>query len=353
MPISISSFGVPFARPPSVSVVVTCFNQAGFVDAAIRSVAAQTYTSFDCVVVDDLSTDTSPKAIGDSIAALDDERFRFLQRDNNGGQMAAMLTGFDATGDPLVTFLDGDDAWSPDFLERHVSAHLSRVGVAALSTSDAVLVDETGAIVAGHHPSFRKGDPRRGGTKSKVVAVDGKGDDALVFVGRGVTSWLWSMTSGMMFRRDAIDVMRPNDPNGIPICADSYLAPAAHMLGGTVRVERVLGSYRLHAANAWARRQFVGQGSELGKAAPEWIAAIRAALAERWCIVAPELEQVLSRSAIRRTLIDLVGWSSAFDLAETDPHARSLLEGWTTVGRKRLLKLAQILPEALRPRRFR
>ena len=81
----------------------------------------------------------------------------------------------------------------------------------------------------------------------------------------------------MVFRRDAINAMRPADPGKIRTCADSYLAPAAHMLGGTVRLERVLGNYRLHGTNSWANHRFMGQGNELGKANSETVDAIRLA----------------------------------------------------------------------------
>ena len=120
--------GIPFVHSPSVSVVVGCFNQAGFVDTALLSVAAQTYSNFDCVIVDDLSTDNSRETIRNTLASLNDSRFRFEPRQTNGGQMASMLAGLDATEGPLVSFLDGDDVWRPNFLDCHVKAHLSRAG---------------------------------------------------------------------------------------------------------------------------------------------------------------------------------------------------------------------------------
>ncbi|MHB9361422.1 MULTISPECIES: glycosyltransferase family 2 protein [unclassified Mesorhizobium] len=111
---------------PTVSVCVGCFNQEAFIDTAIRSVAAQTYTAFECVVVDDFSTDGSRRRIEECLSQLGDSRFRFLPRLQNGGQLTVMMTGLDATAGPLISFLDGDDAWHPDFIECHVRAHLSQ-----------------------------------------------------------------------------------------------------------------------------------------------------------------------------------------------------------------------------------
>jgi hypothetical protein len=48
---------------PRVNVVVTCFNYGQFVGAALDSVAAQTYADFDCVIVDDASTDNSSERL--------------------------------------------------------------------------------------------------------------------------------------------------------------------------------------------------------------------------------------------------------------------------------------------------
>ena len=250
-------------RPP-VAVVIGCFNQAAFVESAIRSVASQSYPDFDCVVVDDRSTDKSADLITRCLTALGDSRFRFVVKETNDGQMSTMLTGFDLSTAPFVCFLDGDDFWDPGFLERHISAHLNRGGMAAVSSSDINIVDVNGVAISGGHPSFRRSDPRLRSKMRKLVRVVGEGADTLVFVERGAARWLWSATSGMMFRRSVVEAVRPPDPKRIPICADIYLARAAHFLGGTVRLERVLGSYRMHGANAWANGQLLGDGTPLG-----------------------------------------------------------------------------------------
>ncbi len=347
------SYPAAFSQKPSVSVVVGCFNQIDFVETAIRSVAQQSYAHFECVVVDDASTDLSQDRIRACVSILGDERIRFLDRPLNGGQMTSMMQGLEATRSPFVAFLDADDVWNADFLERHVAAHLSREGLAAVSTSDEVIIDEAGTVLAGGISMFRQGDPRRKRGSSRSWRIAGGGDETLVFVDRQVTGWLWSTTSGMMFRRDAIEAMRPDDTAQIRHCADAYLAPAAHMLGGTVRLERVLGSYRLHKTNGWANSRLLGDNCRTGTTPVATDEQIRALIANQWCAVAPDLEQMIPRRVMGRTLVNHFGWSAAFELVESNPDAQRLLADWARPSRKNLLKLAKALPRSLRPRLLR
>jgi len=339
------------ARRPLASVVVGNFNQASFIEQAIRSVAGQSFRDFECVVVDDLSTDGSPGRISACLTELGDARFRFIHRETNGGQMAAMLTGFDATSAQFVAFLDGDDYWSPEFLDRHIAAHLSRAGAAAISTSDMAFVDRDGRILAGGLPNFRNGDPLRAGAPARALQIEGEGQDRLVFIDRRLGGWPWSATSGMVFRRIAVETMRPPNPEELRICADGYLARAAHMLGGTVRLERALGFYRLHDGNSWANNRFFGGGTRSGQAPPGVNKAIRSALLKRFCEVAPRLESAIERDALRRALIAQAGWTGALELRDSNPGARLLLEDWATPRQRLILRLAGLLLPVLRPRR--
>ena len=342
-----------FSQKPSVSVVVGCFNQADFIVTALQSVADQSYESFECLVVDDASTDHSRDAIRAFLEQGGDKRFRFLEQPRNGGQMATMMQGLDATNSPFVAFMDGDDVWNVDFLERHINAHLTRKGMAAISASDEVVVDEAGTILAGGISMFREGDPRQKSGRSRHFQVVEEGGDTLVFVDRQATGWLWSTTSGMMFRRDAIDAMRPLDPAQIRHCADAYLAPAMHMLGGTVRIERVLGSYRIHRNNGWANNRLLGSNCRTGTTPPAIDDQIRLAIAERWCAVAPDLESIIPSRVMGRTLVNHMGWAAAFDLVASNPDAQRLLGGWARPSRKMLMKMARTLPRFLRPRVLR
>ena len=98
-----------------VSVVVPLFNKACYIDRALRSIAAQTFSDFEVIVVDDGSTDG-----GDRIAeGYADPRFRVV-RQPNSGPGAARNRGAAEARSPYLAFLDADDAWRPRYLETGV-----------------------------------------------------------------------------------------------------------------------------------------------------------------------------------------------------------------------------------------
>lgn len=100
---------------PRVSVVVPLFNKAPTVARCLASIANQTYRGFEAIVVDDGSTDGS----GAAVAALGDPRFRLLQQ-SNAGPGAARNRGIREARGEYVAFLDADDEWDRDYLDRMV-----------------------------------------------------------------------------------------------------------------------------------------------------------------------------------------------------------------------------------------
>jgi glycosyltransferase involved in cell wall biosynthesis len=106
---------------PLVSVIIPTFNRAGIVTRAIDSVLGQTYRPVEVVVVDDGSTDDTPRvlqAYGDTIVSV-------VQ--NNAGPSAARNRGIRESKGDLIGFLDSDDLWLPTKLERQVDL-LQRAG---------------------------------------------------------------------------------------------------------------------------------------------------------------------------------------------------------------------------------
>ena len=102
-----------------VSVIVTCYNQEAFLNDCLASVAKQTYPDWECIIVDDGSTDTSAQ-IAKSWQEKD-ARFRYFYQENKKVS-GARNAGLSKVEGDLIQFLDGDDILLPTKLEESVKA---------------------------------------------------------------------------------------------------------------------------------------------------------------------------------------------------------------------------------------
>lgn len=101
----------------AVSVVIPCFNAEAHLPRSVGSVLGQSCADWELIAVDDGSRDGTLAWL----RGLTDPRIRVVAQDNLGVS-AARNTGLRAARAPLVAFLDADDAWSPDFLEKMMVA---------------------------------------------------------------------------------------------------------------------------------------------------------------------------------------------------------------------------------------
>ena len=124
---------------PMVSIVIPTKDRVALLGATLDSVLAQTYSSWELIVVDDGSTDSTP----DLLAGYDDPRLRVLNHPESRGVAAARNTGLHAATGTYVAYLDSDNTWFPDFLELMVR-FLVRDGHRAAYAMSA-LVEEGGA----------------------------------------------------------------------------------------------------------------------------------------------------------------------------------------------------------------
>lgn len=110
-----------------VSVVISSFNYAHFIGETIESIVKQTYPAYEIIVVDDGSTDDSVEIIKSY-----GERVRLILQKNQGVCVARNNGARKSTGD-IIAFLDSDDAWRPQKLERQVAAFESDAEVGLVS----------------------------------------------------------------------------------------------------------------------------------------------------------------------------------------------------------------------------
>ena len=97
---------------PRISIIIPAYNVAPWLPDTLRSVQAQTLHDWECIIVDDGSTDAP-----DACLPANDRRFR-LVRQENAGVSAARNRGLHEACGEYVAFLDGDDIWHPQALER-------------------------------------------------------------------------------------------------------------------------------------------------------------------------------------------------------------------------------------------
>lgn len=133
------------SRRPLVTVITPAYNVEKYIGEAIDSVLRQTFTNFEYLVVDDGSTDrTADEA---RVRAATDCRLQLLPGEHGGAAVARNVGIARALGE-YIAFLDGDDRWHRDFLEKQL-ALIQSVGpdVAAVFARSRVM-SETGRIYA-------------------------------------------------------------------------------------------------------------------------------------------------------------------------------------------------------------
>jgi glycosyltransferase involved in cell wall biosynthesis len=139
---------------PLVSVVMSVYNGARFLDQAINSIRAQTYRHFEFLVVDDGSKDATPETL--SRHAAEDPRIRVISQENRG-LIESLHRGFAAATGTYVARMDADDFAKPERLEMQVDFLTSNPGIALVGGAVEVIDGESRVLNTIRLPS----DPER------------------------------------------------------------------------------------------------------------------------------------------------------------------------------------------------
>jgi len=104
-------------RDPLISICIPTYNRAQFIEKAVRSALAQTYSNFEVVVVDDGSTDNTAAIMSE----IRDPRVRFILKEHSGGPQTRNRCVAEARGEFFI-WLDSDDALLPRTLRAYAEA---------------------------------------------------------------------------------------------------------------------------------------------------------------------------------------------------------------------------------------
>jgi glycosyltransferase involved in cell wall biosynthesis len=254
----------PQPELPLVSVVVVNYNYGRFLVDAVESIYGQTYPNLECVVVDNASTDDTPAVL----AALQDRHpdMVVVRRPQNDGQTPASLDGLSASKGNYVIFLDADDYLLPRCVETHVYTHLSMRPHIGFSSGDMLQVAENRVVVATGEESSRYilcGRGRRPELVRPYSELSGWPDasvaaglaEKLHYVPPLSVAWVWSPTSGLCYRRDALLMFSDNAAlRTLRTGTDLYFAFGCGGLSGGVIIDVPLFAYRIHGGNIFTAR---------------------------------------------------------------------------------------------------
>ena len=126
-----------------ISVITPTYNRARFLPAAVASVLSQTFGDFELIIVDDGSEDNTPDVLKPFLA---DRRVRYVYQENQGQSHARNLALKQATGD-FIAFLDSDDVWARDKLEKQLAVFRANSEVDIVHGDEAT-INEQGSVVS-------------------------------------------------------------------------------------------------------------------------------------------------------------------------------------------------------------
>ncbi|HZK79680.1 MAG TPA: glycosyltransferase [Humisphaera sp.] len=225
-----------------IGIIIPAYNVAQYLGATLDSILLQTASDWQCIIVDDGSTDKTAAVAEGYVAG--DARFLFLQQKNAGPCVARNLAfGKLDTSIKYVSFMDADDIYESDALERlrtEVESHPNAVGSHGLAD----MIDAEGRpLNAGTFADM--GRRRLGYDGNAIVAwpLDKPTTfEVLLYASKVYPPGL------IMARREIYEKVGPWDPR-IPIAADWDMILRLSRHGELRFLNRVILKYRRHPAN--------------------------------------------------------------------------------------------------------
>ena len=125
---------------PKISIVTPAYNCEKYLEEAVNSVLAQSFEDWELLIIDDCSKDATWLRM--QTLAKQDNRIRIFQNRHNSGSAATRNNGIRQARGEWIAFLDSDDLWRPEKLERQMSVLRKHPDASFLFTGSAFIEDD-------------------------------------------------------------------------------------------------------------------------------------------------------------------------------------------------------------------
>lgn len=226
------------ANLPLISIIITNYNYAPYLEECIQSCLKQDYPHCEHILVDDCSTDSSLE-----IYTRYSEQFTLVKHEENKGQLAGFFSGLAHAKGEFVVFVDADDFLDEDAISAHLRLHLFESPPVGFSVLRNRQVSQNSAVLNDFHMDFMTHGKEISYSPPRIIHTP---------------TWNWSTTSAMMFRKDLLDLITTDQTDDFRTCADYYIVHFANLLGGSILFDRSKVNYRRHGKNNFSKNFLIG-----------------------------------------------------------------------------------------------
>ena len=216
-----------------ISCIINNYNYCKYLGDAIESALFQTRPFDEIVIVDDGSTDGSRDVLS---GYQSNPRVKIILKDN-AGQLSAFNAGFEVSSGDWICFLDSDDRYKPDFLEKMEKTALEKEKVDFLFCKREYINENGESIPVRYRDRYAR-DIDYGYTIAKTYYA---------------FSYTGQPTSLNMIKRNVLERILPFDMlEEFRVCADIVLIQGASLVGARkYLMDKRLVEYRVHGENAY------------------------------------------------------------------------------------------------------
>lgn len=104
-----------------ISIIIPYFNRSQTIERCLKSVINQTFSDWECLIIDDGSSSEESKSLQESLYKFNDGRISIIKHDENKGGGAARNTGIESSSGEIIAFLDSDDEWLSSKLDAQIT----------------------------------------------------------------------------------------------------------------------------------------------------------------------------------------------------------------------------------------